>query len=75
MYRSTFKATLRYMMCLTDAFSDSSRAVLAALKARRDLKILEWEMALKVQAAWRGRVAKMMVMTMRILRVSDEMHS
>ncbi|CAB1113691.1 unnamed protein product [Ectocarpus sp. CCAP 1310/34] len=44
------------------------RAVLAALKARRDLKILEWEMALKVQAAWRGRVAKMMVMTMRILR-------
>ncbi|CAM9318828.1 unnamed protein product [Ectocarpus sp. 8 AP-2014] len=51
------------------------RGVLAALKARRDLKILEWEMALKVQAAWRGRVAKMMVMTMRILRASDEMHS
>ena len=47
-----------------------SRAALAALKARRDRKILEWEMALKVQAAWRGRAAKMMVMTMRLLRVS-----
>ena len=46
------------------------RAALAALKAKRDQKILEWEMALKVQAAWRGRVAKMLVLTMRILRVS-----
>eukprot|EP00903_Cladosiphon_okamuranus_P017882 g16455.t1 len=44
------------------------RAVLAALKAKRDLKILEWEMALKVQTAWRGRLAKMMAMTMRLLR-------
>ena len=46
------------------------RAALAALKARRDRKILEWEMALKVQAAWRGRLAKMLVLSMRIVRVS-----
>eukprot|EP00752_Nemacystus_decipiens_P012503 g11074.t1 len=44
------------------------RAALAVLKARRDRKILEWEMALRVQAAWRGRAAKMVVMTMRLLR-------
>ncbi|CAM9101386.1 unnamed protein product [Hapterophycus canaliculatus] len=46
------------------------RAVLTLLKARRDLKILEWEMALKVQAAWRGRMAKMVAFSMRILQAS-----
>lgn len=40
------------------------------LKAKRDLKILEWEMALRVQAAWRGRMAKMLALSMRILQVS-----
>jgi len=48
---------------------DKHRAALAALKARRDRKILEWEMALKVQAAWRGRLAKMLVLGMRIVQV------
>lgn len=44
------------------------------LKARRDQKILEWEMALKVQAAWRGRIAKMLVLSMQILRVRRVTH-
>ncbi|CAM9339293.1 unnamed protein product [Scytosiphon promiscuus] len=47
------------------------RAVLTALKARRDLKILEWEMALRVQAAWRGRMAKMVALSMRILQEQE----
>lgn len=42
-----------------------------ALKAARDRKILEWEMALRVQAAWRGKTAKMIVSALRIVRVSD----
>lgn len=50
-------------------YRDNSRAALAVLKARRDREILEWEMALKVQAAWRGRLAKMLVLAMRIVRV------
>ena len=50
---------------------DCPRAALKALKAARDRKILEWEMALRVQAAWRGKKAKILVSALRIVRVSD----
>ncbi|CAM9152255.1 unnamed protein product, partial [Laminaria digitata] len=46
----------------------TGRAVLKALKAARDRKILEWEMALRVQAAWRGKEAKIIVNALRIVR-------
>ncbi len=57
------------MLTQFDPYRDNARAALAVLKARRDRKILEWEMALKVQAAWRGRLAKVLVLAMRIVRV------
>lgn len=57
-------------MGFTRLFFYFPRAVLKSLKAARDRKILEWEMALRVQAAWRGKTAKIIVSALRIVRVS-----
>lgn len=53
-----------------NVYSDILRAALAGLRAKRDRRILEWEMALRVQAAWHGKRGRMVVLAMRILMVS-----